>query len=122
MLSPPDLPVSKHQPDSVKTLFFNSRSPLRQPILPAMNNIMIILCYTVFHTRWGYFGLAGREDAVWRTFLPGLQRQEIEQRLLESAQSAGDNFRWNKDFQRDLQERIVAYYDGEPVDFSTDPP
>jgi methylated-DNA-[protein]-cysteine S-methyltransferase len=119
MLSPPDLPVPKHRPDSVKTLFFNSRSPLRQPISPAMKNIM--LCYTIFRTKWGYFGLAGTDDAVCRTFLPVPQHQEVEQSLLKSLHSAGDNFRWDKDFQRDLQERIIAYYEGEPVDFSTDP-
>ncbi len=91
-----------------------------------MNNIM--LCYTVFRTKWGYFGLAGTEDAICRTFLPGLQPQEVEQHLVGAKnlsplrdRSAGDNFRWDKDFQRDLQERIKAYYEGEPVDFSTDP-
>jgi methylated-DNA-[protein]-cysteine S-methyltransferase len=86
-----------------------------------MNNIMIVLCYTVFRTKWGYFGLAGTEEAICRTFLPGLQRHEVEHKLLESLRPAGDNFRWDKDFQRDLQERIVSYYEGEPVDFSTDP-
>ncbi len=45
-----------------------------------MNNIM--LWYTIFRTKWGYFGLAGTEEAVCRTFLPGLQRQEVEQKLL----------------------------------------
>ena len=84
-----------------------------------MNNIM--LCYTIFRTRWGYFGLVGTDDAVCRTFLPGLQRQEIERKLIEDPRPACDNFRWDKDFQRGLQERIVAYYEGEPVDFSTDP-
>ncbi len=87
-----------------------------------MNNIMMMaLCYTVFRTKWGYFGLAGTQEALCRTFLPGLQRQEVEQKLMESRRSTGDNFRWDKDFQRDLQERIMAYYEGDPVDFSTDP-
>jgi len=84
-----------------------------------MNNIM--LRYTIFRTQWGYFGLAGTEDAVCRTFLPGLPHQEVEQKLLERPPSDGDNFRWDKDFQRDLQERIMAYYEGEPVDFSAEP-
>ena len=84
-----------------------------------MNNIM--LRYTIFRTKWGYFGLAGMDDTVCRTYLPGLPRQEVAQKLLEKPPSAGDNFRWDKDFQRDLQERIMAYYEGEPVDFSTYP-
>ena len=82
---------------------------------------MIMLCYTVFRTKWGYFGLAGTEEAICQTFLPGLQRQEIEQKLLQGRRSVSDNFRWDKDFQRDLQERIMAYYEGELEDFSTDP-
>jgi methylated-DNA-[protein]-cysteine S-methyltransferase len=108
-----------HPRDSVKTLFFNSLPPLRQPISPAMNNIM--LRYTIFRTKWGYFGLAGMDAAVCRTFLPGLPRQEVEQKLLEGLHSSNDNCRWDKDFQQDIQERIMAYYEGEPVDFSTDP-
>jgi methylated-DNA-[protein]-cysteine S-methyltransferase len=84
-----------------------------------MNNIM--LCYTVFRTKWGYFGLAGTEDAICRTFLPGLQRQQVEQGLLASLHGADDSSRQNKHFQRHLQERIRAYYEGEAVDFSLDP-
>ncbi len=84
-----------------------------------MNNIM--LCYTIFRTKWGYFGLAGTGAAVCRTFLPGLQRSKVEQKLRERFWLSGDNFRWDKDFQRNLQERIAAYYEGERVDFSTDP-
>jgi len=84
-----------------------------------MNNIM--LCYTIFRTKWGYFGMASIDDAVCRTFLPGLPRQEVEQKLLEGLDSASGNPRWDKDFQIDLQQRIIAYYEGEPVDFSSDP-
>lgn len=86
-----------------------------------MNNIMITLCYTVFRTKWGYFGLAGTEQAICRTFLPGLQRQQVEQKLLQACRPADANFWWDKGFQRALQERIAAYYEGEPVDFSADP-
>jgi methylated-DNA-[protein]-cysteine S-methyltransferase len=80
-----------------------------------------MLHYTVFKTKWGYFGFAGTEEAVCRTYLPVPKRQEAEQGLLGSLKSAGDNLRLDKDFQQDLQERIIAYYEGEPVDFSTDP-
>lgn len=80
-----------------------------------------MLQYTIFRTKWGYFGLAGTEQAVSRTFLPTPERQDAERGLLQGFSPAGDNPRPDKDFQRDLQERIVAYYEGEPVDFSTDP-
>ena len=80
-----------------------------------------MFCYTVFRTKWGYFGLAGTQDAVCRTFLPGLPRQEVQQKLLAGLPPTDDNIRYNKDFQRDLQARIIAYYEGEPVDFRTEP-
>jgi O-6-methylguanine DNA methyltransferase len=80
-----------------------------------------MLHYTIVRTKWGYFGLAGTEEAVSRTFLPAPDRQDAERALLQSLQSAGDNLRMDKDFQRDLEGRILAYYEGEPVDFSTDP-
>jgi len=34
-----------------------------------------MLYYTVFRTQWGYFGLAGCDDAVWRTSLPEADRE-----------------------------------------------
>jgi methylated-DNA-[protein]-cysteine S-methyltransferase len=80
-----------------------------------------MLQYTVFRTKWGYFGLAGTEQAISRTFLPAPERQDAEQGLLQSLLPTGDNLRLDKDFQHELQERIVAYYEGEPVDFSADP-
>jgi methylated-DNA-[protein]-cysteine S-methyltransferase len=81
-----------------------------------------MLQYAIFRTEWGYFGLAGTEQAISRTFLPTAERQDAERGLLQGFQSTGDNLRLDKDFQQDLQERIIAYYEGEPVDFSTDPP
>lgn len=80
-----------------------------------------MLQYAIFRTKWGYFGLAGTEQAIFRTFLPAAERQDAEQGLLPSLLPSDDNLRPDKDFQRDLQGRIVAYYEGEPVDFSTDP-
>jgi methylated-DNA-[protein]-cysteine S-methyltransferase len=80
-----------------------------------------MLNYTVFKTKWGYFGLAGTGEAVSRTYLPVPERQEAEQGLLRSLKSAGENIRLDKGFRQDVQERIIAYYEGEPVDFSVDP-
>lgn len=79
------------------------------------------LHYTIFRTRWGYFGLAGTEQALCRTFLPALPRRGLEHKLLEFRRFSGDNLLLDKDLHRDLQERIVAYYEGDPVDFSADP-
>jgi len=80
-----------------------------------------MLQYTIFRTKWGYFGLAGTEKAISRTFLPTPERQDAERGLLQSLPLASDNLRPGKDFQRDLQERIIAYYEGEPADFRADP-
>jgi methylated-DNA-[protein]-cysteine S-methyltransferase len=77
--------------------------------------------YTIFRTKWGYFGLAGTEEAVARTCLPTPQREETEQKLLGTFKLNIDNLCLNKDFQQNVQGRIVAYYEGEMVDFSTDP-
>ncbi len=80
-----------------------------------------MLHYAIFRTQWGYFGLAGTEQALCRTFLPVAQRQQAEQELLRNLQSINDNLRSDKDLQHNLQEQIVAYYEGEPVDFRVEP-
>jgi methylated-DNA-[protein]-cysteine S-methyltransferase len=80
-----------------------------------------MLQYAVLRTKWGYFGIAGTEQAIARTCLPMARREETERNLCRSLGLACDNLRQHKDFQRDLQARIVAYYEGEPVDFRTDP-
>ncbi|MCU0915574.1 MAG: methylated-DNA--[protein]-cysteine S-methyltransferase, partial [Planctomycetes bacterium] len=80
-----------------------------------------MLRYTVFRTRWGYFSLSGTEQAVRRTFLPVPDREQARHGLLHGCASIGDNLSLDKDFQKDLQERIVAYYEGEPVDFTVEP-
>ena len=92
---------------------------MRQPISSGKYNILV--AYTIFRTQWGYFGLTGTEQAVCRTFLPVAQRQQAEQALRRSLQLSGDNLRLDKGLQRDLQERIIAYYEGEPVDFGVEP-
>jgi methylated-DNA-[protein]-cysteine S-methyltransferase len=80
-----------------------------------------MLLYTIFRTKWGYFGLAGTEEAIVRACLPILPREQAEEKLLQSLYLSGDNHLPDKDLQHDLQERIIAYYEGEPVDFRTDP-
>lgn len=81
-----------------------------------------MLCYAVFRTKWGYFGLAGTGEAVCRTYLPVPRRDAAERGLLLGLTSAGEASSPDTTFMRDLQRRIIAYYEGEPVDFRTDPP
>jgi len=81
-----------------------------------------VLQYAVFQTKWGYFGLAGDRDAVGRTCLPVPNRQVAERGLLLGLKSAGDELRLDPGFLPSLQERIIAYFEGENVDFSVEPP
>ena len=81
-----------------------------------------VLYYTVFRTKWGHFGLAGTGEAVCRTYLPAARRETAERGLLLGLTSTGRPLRRDRAFLRDLQERIIAYYEGEAVDFRTDPP
>jgi len=80
------------------------------------------LCYAVFRTKWGYFGLAGTSKAVHRTCLPVAHRQVAEQALLLGLGPAAGDIRFHRGFLPDLQERIVAYFEGENIDFRIDPP
>jgi methylated-DNA-[protein]-cysteine S-methyltransferase len=80
-----------------------------------------VLYYTVFRTRWGWFSLAG-DGAVSRACLPLPRREMAEQELLEALGPAAEDARFDRAFLPELQQRIVAYFEGDPVDFRTVPP
>ena len=75
-----------------------------------------IVRYTVFLTRWGYFGLAGMQRGILRTVLPGEKKAAVERRLLEGLEKTV----YEKDFMRQVQELVKAYFDGSYVDFGGD--
>jgi methylated-DNA-[protein]-cysteine S-methyltransferase len=75
------------------------------------------LRHTIFKTRWGYFGLVATGDTVHRTWLPGSDRAEVRQALLAGLADAP----FDKGLLAELQHRITAYFEGENVDFTTDP-
>jgi methylated-DNA-[protein]-cysteine S-methyltransferase len=77
--------------------------------------------YTIFGTRWGHFGLACSEEGGCRSFLPGPAVETVRKVLLASLGPSGPHAVFEKDLARDLQDRITAYFEGEGVDFSTDP-
>ncbi len=81
-----------------------------------------MLNYTVFRTGWGYFAFAGVDEAVCRTFLPVADRQAAERGLLLGLGPAAHAVRFDQGYLPDLQERIVAYFEGEAIDFAIDPP
>lgn len=81
-----------------------------------------MLQYVILQTKWGYFGLAGEGDAVRRTCLPAPDAEMVKRRLLLGLAPAGGDLRLDTGWLPNLQERIVAYFNGENVDFSVDPP
>jgi len=74
--------------------------------------------HTIFKTRWGCFGLVGAGDAVHRTCLPAPERTQVRQALLAGLDLSVP---FDKGLLAELQQRITAYYEGENVNFSTDP-
>jgi len=80
-----------------------------------------MLEYVVFRTKWGYFGLAGHEETVCRTSLPVASRAVAEDALCAALGADAAAVRRERGLLRPLQERICAYFEGENVDFSTDP-
>jgi O-6-methylguanine DNA methyltransferase len=84
-------------------------------ILPFMNTIPNDkLFYAIFQTRWGFFGLAGRQNALLRTVLPASNEKIIENLLLKGVKDALPN----KKFCQNLQQKIQAFFEGNPADFN----
>jgi O-6-methylguanine DNA methyltransferase len=98
-----------------------------------------VLKYTIFKTKWGYFGLAGTEYALYRTCLPGLPPEKLKSLLLKGlsltnrASPLGDastgwltslrrSIEFEKTFFKEIQQQIIAYFEGAYVNFSPDIP
>ena len=77
--------------------------------------------HTIFKTRWGHFGFICRDDSVCRTLLPVGKQTIAREALLAGHPSPASDTPYEKDLRRGLQQRIIAYFEGENVDFSTDP-
>ena len=74
--------------------------------------------YTIFKTRWGYFGLAGTKFALLRTRLPDQERENLKAKLLKNLPPT----QYEKALFETAQEQITAYFDGDYVNFSRDFP
>ncbi|MFB0551721.1 MAG: methylated-DNA--[protein]-cysteine S-methyltransferase [Phycisphaerae bacterium] len=77
-----------------------------------------VIKYTIFKTKWGYFGLASTEYALCRTQLPGPKPEKIKSLLLKNFH----NPQLDKTFFKTLQEQITAYFEGAYINFSRDVP
>jgi methylated-DNA-[protein]-cysteine S-methyltransferase len=70
--------------------------------------------YTVFKTKWGYFGIAANEKGLLRTILSCPNRKTVEKHLLAGL----DNPQFEQNLLKPLQDKIVAYFKGKPVTFA----
>ena len=74
--------------------------------------------YTIFKTKWGYFGLAANEYGILRTCLPASEVGKIKSNLLQDFHAAKSE----KTIFRAAQKQIIAYFEGDCVNFSPDLP
>ena len=74
--------------------------------------------YTIFKTKWGYFGLAGTDSGLCRTQLPGANREKTKVLLLKNIPTS----QYDKTFLRTLQEQIAAYFEGAYVNLDRNIP
>jgi methylated-DNA-[protein]-cysteine S-methyltransferase len=77
--------------------------------------------HTLFRTPWGHFGLVFNAETLCRTLLPVPDRDKARAALLDDRHLTDLDVPFEKDLARDLQRRIIAYFEGEDPDFSTDP-
>jgi len=75
----------------------------------------IIVKYTVFSTKWGYFGIAGTETGLIRTSLPAANPEKAAMLLL----SGLPDVEADKSLFKEVQEMAEAYFEGRRVDFGT---
>lgn len=71
------------------------------------------ILYSVFKTRWGWFGLLGSEKGLLRSCLPVSFQEAAKQRLLTGIDGAIQD----KKVFIPIEKRIKAYYKGQGVDF-----
>lgn len=69
--------------------------------------------YTIFKTKWGYFGLVGTNSALLRTHLPVRDRKKIKAELLRNLSTP----KYDTGYLRGLQKQIIHYYQGHSVNF-----
>ena len=108
--------------------------------------------YVIFRTKWGYFGLAGIEYALCRASLLGPSPEKVKSHLLKglsfvdrvssiehrvssiehrvssikhrvsSIEYRASRIEFDKTFFKEIQQQIIAYFEGACVNFSPDIP
>ena len=70
--------------------------------------------YTIFSTKWGFFGFAVTDKGICSTSLPLPKRSVARKILLGTIENAV----FDKYLLGRLQKKIAAYFDGSTIDFS----
>lgn len=73
--------------------------------------------YTIFNTKWGYFGLVAEEKTLLGTILPLPNPKKVESLLIKKYPNA----RYQKYLMKPLQKKITAYFEGRQTDFNSIP-
>jgi methylated-DNA-[protein]-cysteine S-methyltransferase len=73
--------------------------------------------YTIFNTKWGYFGLAAGDNGLLRTCLPLAVPEKVESQLLQNLRDP----RYDKFLLKAIQNRVSAYFEGVSIDFGDVP-
>jgi len=81
-------------------------------------NMQKVIKFTIFETKWGYFGLAGCKNGLLKTHLPLRNRQTVEKYLLRGL----SNCRYEKSFFQSLVLQIRDYFEGRSVEFNRQVP
>jgi methylated-DNA-[protein]-cysteine S-methyltransferase len=71
------------------------------------------MTYTVFRVQLGWVGLVGSEKGVRRIILPGLEKEELRQRILRDFPGS----REGSDHLQEAQKELVEYFAGKRKDF-----
>lgn len=71
------------------------------------------ILYTIFKTKWGYFGLAGPEKGLCRVCLPMPTTNLVKKNLLKGLNC----FKYEKTAFKPIQKLINAYFKGSYVNF-----
>ena len=74
--------------------------------------------YTIFKTKWGYFGLAAADNGLLRSCLPLASREKVKSQLLQNLPDP----RYDKALFKTVQRQITAYFEGACINFSRNIP
>ena len=82
--------------------------------------------YTIFRTKWGYFGLAATNKGLLRTALPLSNPERVKLQMLKapfvgrepSIENRASSIEYDKDLFKPAQEQITAYFEGACINFS----